>query len=239
MTTIPAAPMATVLDRVDAIWGPAGAPHHLIYAATGAGKSTLIKALLGLCPRERALVLEPKRNTDPVYEGPAADPWRWGRPITAISPRFGYEGCPGGGPSGMFYRLTGSPDREDTARRFATALDIVANEGATVLVLDDVKEICKQLRLAGQVESILNLGRSAGICAVLATTETSYVAGRSQGALCWVGFTGGSLAAARAGAELLGWRGAARQDICASLSRHTWLYQDHEAGSSGAILITT
>jgi hypothetical protein len=87
---------------------------------------------------------------------------------------FGYDGEPGGGPAGLWYRLTGSPDRGDTARRFGAALEIVANEGHTILVLDEVKDICKQLRLTEAVESILNLGRSAGICAILSTTETSY-----------------------------------------------------------------
>jgi hypothetical protein len=235
---LPRVPLARVLRRVDAIWHPEGAPHHLLYATTGAGKSTLVKELLSLCPEERVLLLEPKRNPDAVYEGPPGDPWRWGRPVTSIRPMFGHDGDPGGGPSGMFYRLTGSPDREDTKRRFEKALEIVANEGCTVLVLDDVKEITKQLQLAWIVESILNLGRSAGICAVLSTTETSYVAGRSQSAMTWVGHTGGTLPAARAAAELLGWRGRDRQDMLVGMGRYSWVYQDHEAGTAGPALVT-
>jgi energy-coupling factor transporter ATP-binding protein EcfA2 len=235
---LPAATLARVLQRVHSAWGPDGAPHHILLGATGAGKSTLVKALLGLCERDRVLLVEPKRNADAVYAGPAGDPWRWGRPVTSISPRFGFEGEPGGGPDGMWWRLTGSPDRDDTGRRFGAALDIVANEGCTVLVLDDVKEACKALGLAGRVESILNLGRSAGICAVLSTTETAYVAGRSQGSMTWIGYTGGSLPAAKSAAELLGWRGRERQDICARLPRHSWIYQDHETGNAGPVLIT-
>ncbi len=234
---LPAVNLGRALRRVSAVWGPDAAPHHLIYASTGAGKSTLIKALLSLCGHERVLLLEPKRNADPAYQGPVGDPWQYGRPVTTISPMFGYQGEPGGGPAGLWYRLLGEPDRDATAARFAAALDIVANEGCTVLVLDDVKEVCKQLKLGDRVESILNLGRSAGICAILSTTETSYVAGRSQGSMTWAGFTGGSLDAAKAAAGLLGWRGRERQDYCAAVGRHSWIYQDHEAGAAGAVLV--
>jgi energy-coupling factor transporter ATP-binding protein EcfA2 len=234
---LPAVPLSRALQRVSAIWGPDAAPHHLIYGGTGAGKSTLVKALLSLCEYERVLVLEPKRNTDAVYDGPPEDPYRYGRPVSTIGPMFGYQGETGGGPCRMWFRLTGSPDRDDTGRRFGAALDIVANEGCTVLVLDDVKEMCKQLRLADRIESILNLGRSAGICAVLSTTETGYVAGRAQGSMIWCGFTGGGLPAAKAAADLLGWRGRDRQDTCAQLDRHTWIYQDHETGTAGPALV--
>jgi hypothetical protein len=237
MVTLPEVPLDRVLDRVDSIWGPGDASHHLVYGTTGAGKSTLIKALLGLCGPERVLVLEPKRNADAAYAGTPDDPDRWGRQVTRIEPRFGFEGDAGGGPESMWYRLTGAPDRKDTERRFGQALEIVANEGHTVLVLDDVKEICKQLRRRDQVESILSLGRSAGICAILSTTETSYVAGRSQGSMTWVGYTGGSLPAAKAGAELLGWRGQERQDLCAAIPRHAWIFQEQETGSAGPVLI--
>jgi hypothetical protein len=238
MPALPTASLGRVLERVNGIWSPQAAPHHLVFGTSGAGKSTLIKALQGLAGAERVLLVEPKRTSDPVYEGPTGDPHRWGRPVSEITPRFGFEGDRGGGPAGLWYRLQGSPDRADTARRFGTALDIVANEGCTVLVLDDVKEVCRQLRLAEPVESILNLGRSAGICAVLSTTETSYVAGRSQGSMIWVGYTGGSLGAAKAGAELLGWRGRDRQDTCAIMARYSWIYQDHEAGAAGPVLVT-
>lgn len=230
MTGLPRADLGRVLDRVAAIWSPRAAPHHLIYGASGAGKSTLIRQLAARREYARLLLIEPKRQPDPVYEGFAA-------PVMTIAPRFGSDG-EGGGPYGRWFRLTGAPDREDTRRRIGAALEIVANEGRTLLVLDDVKEICKQLGLRDLVESILNLGRSAGICAVLSTTETAYVAGRSQGAMIWVGYTGGGLAAARAGAELLGWRGAARQDECARTGRYEWIYQDHENGEAGPVLVT-
>lgn len=233
---LPVTTMERALLRVASVWSPLAAPHHLIYGTSGAGKTTLIKALLALCPQARVLIVDPKPNADPAWEGAPGNPHQWGRAVASVAPRFGYP-PDGGGPAGRWYRITGSPDRADTARRFAAALEIVANEGHTVLVLDDVRETCRQLRLAERVDSILNLGRSAGVCAVLSATETSYVAGRAQGAITWVGYSGGSLEAAKAGAGLLGWRGRDLQDTCAGIARHTWILSEREAGHRGPVLV--
>ena len=144
VTELPRPGMDRVLSRVDLIWAPDAAPHHVIYGMSGSGKTTLIKELLGLCEQARVLILDPKPAADPVWDGPAGQPERWGRPVTGIGPRFSHEGEPGGGPFGFWYRLTGGPDRADTARRFASALSIAAAEGHCVLVLDDVRETCRQ-----------------------------------------------------------------------------------------------
>jgi hypothetical protein len=237
MTPLPAAGLGRVLRRVDAIWSPQAAPHHLIYGMSGSGKTTLVKALLGLCRAERLLVLDPKPAADPIWNGTGGDPWEWGRPVEHVTPMFGYDGDPGGGPSRMWYRLTGSPDRADTARRFRDALATVAAEGHTVLVLDDVRETCRQLRLAESVDSVMNLGRSANACAILSTTETAYVSGRAQGGMVWVGHTTG-LNAAKAGAELLGWRGRDRQDTCAAIAPHQWIFSEDQPGSAGPCIVT-
>lgn len=232
ISDLPGVPLPRVLDRVNTVWRPDGAPHHLVYGMSGSGKTTLIKHLLGLCGYERVLIIDPKPAADPVWNGPDGDSWQWGRPVEIIGPMFGYDGEPGGGPHRMWYRITGSPDRADTARRFAAALGTVAAEGHTVLVLDDVREVCRQLRLAEQVDSVMNLGRSANICAVLAATETSYVSGRSQGGIVWVGHTTG-LPAAKAGAELLGWRGRERQDTVAAIEPRCWIFAEDQPGSAG------
>jgi energy-coupling factor transporter ATP-binding protein EcfA2 len=235
---LPVVPLSCVLRRVDAIWSPAAAPHHLAYGMSGSGKTTLIKSLLGLCEHERVLIADPKPAADPVWNGADGDSWQWGRPVEHVGAMFGYDGEPGGGPAAMWYRITGSPDRGDTARRFGAALATVAAEGHAVLVLDDVREVCRQLRLAEQVDSILNLGRSANICAILSATETGYVSGRSQGGMVWVGHTTG-LAAAKAGAELLGWRGRDRQDVVAAVAPHEWIFSEDQPGSAGPAYVTS
>jgi hypothetical protein len=236
MTRLPEASLERVLRRVDAIWGPDAAPHHLVYGQTGSGKTTLIKALLGLCPHERMLTLDPKPHADPVWDGPADDPYRWGKPVTHLHPLFGHEGERGGGPVRMRYRLVGSPDRADTARRFADALDIVVAEGNTVLVLDDVRETCRQLKLAEHVDSVMSISRSNNVCVILATTETGYVSGRAQAGMTWIGSTSG-LDAAKAGAALLGKSGRAWYETTGAIEPHQWIYADTRAGTAGPVLI--
>jgi hypothetical protein len=66
----------------------------------------------------------------------------------------------------------------------------------------------------------------------LSATETGYVSGRSQGGMVWVGHTTG-LDAAKAGAALLGWRGRDRQDLCAAIAPHQWIFSEDQAGNAG------
>ena len=83
---------------------------------------------------------------------------------------------------------------------------------------------------------MMNLGRSANVLAILPASETGYVSGRAQAAMTWIGHTSG-LDAAKAGAGLLGWRGTARQDICASGAPHEWIFSEEQPGSAGPCLI--
>jgi hypothetical protein len=228
---LPEAPLPQVLARVDAIWSPQAAPHHIVYGRSGVGKTTLIRQLLGQCGWDRVLVIDPKPNADAVWPAGDGEPV----PVTAIGPKFGYEGERGGGPLGRWFRLTGSPDRADTGRRIAAALQIVAVEGLTVLVLDDVREICRQLKQGALVDSIMSLGRSAGVCAILSATEAAYVQGRSQAAFTWVGATTG-LPAARDGAALLGHSGRDWNETTQAVQPYHWIYSDSAPGSAGPCL---
>lgn len=236
MIPLPQVPLGRALARVDAIWHPGGAAHQILYGMTGAGKSTLVKALLGLCAAERVLVLDPKPHHDAVWDGPPGEPWRWGSPVTSIGPVFG-AGQDGGGPAGLWFRLTGTPDRAETARRFAQALDVIAAEGHCVLVLDDVREICRQLRLAERVDSVMNLGRSGNVLAILSATETGYVAGRSQGGIIWSGHVSG-LKAAQDGAALLGHSGRDWHQAAAAVAPHHWILAESQPGTAGPCLVT-
>jgi len=229
MIDLPEVRLPRVLDRVGALWHPQAAAHHLIFGQTGAGKTTLVKALLGLCPYSRVLILDPKPKADPVWDG--GDAGQWGKLVTSVPPAFGSD-REGGGPRGLWFRLAGTPDREQTARRFADALAIVAAEGHAVLVLDDVREMCRQLRLAEPIDSVMNLGRSANILAILCATETGWVAGRNQGAMTWIGHTAG-LDAAKDGAKLLGRSGRDWYETTAAIEPHAWIYSDSQPGSAG------
>ena len=231
---LPEASLGRVLDRVEAIWHPALAPHHLLLGQTGSGKTSLIKRLLELRPGERAVVLDPKPHPDPAWLGPPGDPWRWGRPVTALEPMFGRR-QEGGGPYGRWFRLCGTPDRDETARRFAAGLDILGAEGHCVAALDDVREM-RALRQSVRVDSLMNLGRSANILAILSATQRSFVAGREQAAMIWAGHTSG-MDAAKAKAGLLGWRGREREDICLRIGMHEWIFSEDQPGSAGPVLI--
>lgn len=232
--TLPRASLGRVLARVDHIWHPQAAAHHILYGMTGSGKSTLITALLGLCADERVLILDPKPHPDPVWDGPPGNPGRWGQPVASIGPMFGSE-REGGGPFGLWFRLAGSPDRADTSRRFGDALATVAAEGHCVLVLDDVREITRQLRLGEHVDSVMNLGRSASMLAILSATETGYVSGRAQAAMTWVGHTSG-LDAAKAGASLLGRSGRPWYELTDAVAPYEWIFSESQPGNHGPVL---
>jgi hypothetical protein len=233
MIELPRAPLERVLLRVDAIWHSGGAAHHVIFGQTGSGKTTLMMRLLGLVDDERVLILDPKQHADPAYDDVADAP----AAVTTVGPMFGKD-QEGGGPSGLWFRLVGAPDRADTARRFAAALAVVEAEGHCALVLDDVREICRQLRLAERVDSILSLGRSANLLAIMCATETGNAAGRQQGGMVWVGHTSG-IEAAKAGAGLLGWRGRDRQDQCGAVLPHEWIFSESQPGNAGPCLVTS
>jgi len=237
MIELPRVCLDRVLRRVDEVWHPEGAAHHILHGMTGSGKSTLIRALLGLCPDERVLVLDPKPHPDPIWDGPADDPWRWGKPVTQLLPVFGAV-REGGGPAGLWFRLSGTPDRAGTARRFAEALAIIAAEGHCILVLDDVREICRQLRLAGHVDSVMNLGRSGNVLAILSATETAWVTGRSQGGMIWSGHVSG-LQAAKDGAGLLGRTGRDWHETTGAVAPHDWIFSESQPGTAGPCLVTT
>jgi hypothetical protein len=230
--SLPDAPFAAVLDRLDATWAPWTAPHMFILAMSGAGKTTLIRQILGYtCAPERALVLDPKPADDPSWSDGGWAP----APVTAVAPRFG-EDHDGGGPAGLWYRLTASHDPGETARRFTAALRLVQAEGHTVLVLDDAHELCLGLKLRDQIDSVLTLGRSAGISCIVASGDTGYVP-RSQAAFKFAGQISG-IDAAKAAARLVGQRGRDWEDTILSLESFGWLYFDNRPGFPGPCRFT-
>jgi hypothetical protein len=54
------------VDRLDATWSPWTTPHLFILGMSEAGKTPLIRQILGYaCAAERVLVLDPKPANDP------------------------------------------------------------------------------------------------------------------------------------------------------------------------------
>lgn len=227
MITLPEASPERVMRRLSSVWGPRGTPTVAILAMSGAGKSTLVKELLALRELERAVIFDPKQAHDGIWGEPGGD--SWGAPVPVLAPRFGYDGPPGGGPRGFRWRITGSPDRPDTARRFAASLAVVQAEGHALAVLEDYREVCRQLGLAQQVDSLLNLSRASGVSAIVTLTEIGWAAGRSQAGIVLVGATQG-LEAAKAGAALLGHSGRDWYELTGALRPYEWIYCDQDSG---------
>lgn len=236
MQQLPTAPIERALGRVSAAWAPQTAPHHLILAQTRAGKTTLIKQLLQLRPLARALILDPKPAQDPAWDDEPGGHHTWGLPVTSISAGFGSQ-AEGGGPHGYWFRLVANPDQAATEHAIGQALDVVRAEGHIILVVDDAKEVCRQYRQSGRVESVMLLGGSNSTSVILATQELGYIGGRSQAAFNWIGYTGSS-DAAKTAAGILGRRGAAWYDAMATIPPYTWCYHDNRPGNPGPVLVT-
>jgi hypothetical protein len=151
-------------------------------------------------------------------------------PITWLRPRFG-EDDDGGGPAGLWYRLTASHDPAETGRRFIVALRLMQAEGRTVLVIDDAHELCAGVKLRDQIDSVLTLGRSAAISCV-ASGDTEYVP-RSQAAFKFAGHISGIEAA-----KAVGQRGRDWGDTILALEPFQWLYFDDQPSFPGPCRFT-
>jgi hypothetical protein len=215
---MPAASLDDVLGWLQESWFTWGGGHQLAYGMTGAGKTTLLRHIMSrCCPADRVIVFDPKPADDPSWTGGEDPP----RPITALPSAFG--SChDGGGPAGLWYRLTASHDPADTTRRFAAAMQIIRAEGHAVAVLDDAHELCAGLGLRKEIDQVLGLGRSAVIAAIVASGDPSYVP-RGQFAHKWIGHLDG-LAAGKAAAELLGQHGTGWADTLLATDGHEWVF---------------
>ena len=137
----------------------------------------------------------------------------------------------------MWFRLTGSPDRRGTARRFGAALEIVAAEGNTILILERYQGNLPPAA-AGRAGGLGVVPRQVGQRSVGLVGHRKLLGRRTAAVrhdLCRAGHTSG-LPAAKAAAELLSWRGRDLQDLAGSVRPHQWIYQDQQQGSAGACL---
>src|SRR5262249_10303250 len=143
---LPQAPIERALERVDALWSPRRAPHHLLLAQIRAGKTTMIKRLLLLRQAARVLILDPKVAHDEAWDDYPGQTNTWGKPVTEITSGFGSD-AEGGGPYGYWFRLIATPDMDATEQAFAAAIQTVQVNGHVILVIDDAKDVCENLQL--------------------------------------------------------------------------------------------
>lgn len=228
---IPEIPIPIVQSRVNRLWRPDTAAHHLILAMNGAGKTRLITdTLLPLAERERVLILDVKGN-DPSWAGVA-------REVRDIRPGFG-TAREGGGPAGLWFRLVlDRANLVDARERCRAALDVVADEGHTVLVIDETRAVADDAELAARalVERIVLTGRSGNTSVILASQDTTWLptSVRSQWAFGWVGALRDD-AVRRDAARILGLPPREAVPTLRRVRKRQWLYVDEE--DEGAIAI--
>jgi hypothetical protein len=229
------ASLADVLDRLAGALNPERYPNQLVLGKSGAGKTRLIRRILGYtAPADRLAVFDPKPADDPSWAQGSDDDGPAPRPVTSLPPGFGGQ-REGGGPAGMWFRVIASRDRNTTTERFTAALRRIGSEGACVTVLDDARTLNKSLKLADVIEDSVLLGRSGHQSCIISTQDPGYVAVRAQVHFRFIGHTG-SLAAAKAAAGLLGLRGAGWEDFLAGLRPGEWVYHDDAPGNPGPCL---
>jgi hypothetical protein len=214
-----------VAGRVNKLWDPMTAAHHVIFAQTRAGKSHLItRGLLDLRPYDRTLILDVKGD-DPVWDG-------YGRLVNELPAGFSGDGD---GPAGMRYRLlVDLSDRKASQAKVRAVLEQISSEGRCIVVIDECRAITDRidqggLGLAGPVESLLMRGPSRGAVLVIAAQDPSYVPPtmKTQGAFRWGGHIPNRAVQKRV-AEMFGYytREAAMFDV----PPRRFIYSDSQGG---------
>ncbi|MET8183032.1 hypothetical protein [Streptomyces sp. NPDC005336] len=124
---VPSLPLPVVARRVDALWDPQTAPHHMVFGKIRSGKTHLItRGLLSLCEADRVLIIDAKGD-DPAWDG-------YGRPVREIP-----DDAASGGSRDFWYRLVADRAPKTARKQVARALDTVAAEGHFVVVVDEVR----------------------------------------------------------------------------------------------------
>lgn len=232
----PAVGIDQVAGRVGRLWLPGLAQNHAILAVNGAGKTRLITdVILPLAPAERVLIVDVKGD-DPSWSADVSD----ALPIDRVTPGFGRD-RDGGGPQGLHYRLVVDlADLPAAKRAVKEALQIVADEGHTVIVCDEVRAITdrEQLACGRYLSDLLLRGRSRNVSTILAAQDTVWLDSsvRSQRAFTWLGALTDDPVLKRAA----GLVGLPPRQIAGlrEIARREWLYVDREDGGIRALTAT-
>lgn len=229
--TVATVPFPTIAARVQRLWRPDRAPHHVIFAKTRAGKTHLItRGLLPMCEQERVLILDVKGD-DKVWHG-------YGRRVDKLPADFSRDG--NGQPRSKWYRLVVDP-QDSTAKGYVKrVLEQIEAEGHCILVIDESRTLCdnRYLGLMAEVEALLMRAGSRNVSVIIAAQSVGYapVSLKDQGSFYWIGHSGDIdrqkrlLAVIGQPASFL----PALQD----LAPRQWLYSDHESGRATTATFT-
>lgn len=237
---IPDVPWDKVAGRVHRNWNPDTGPHHVIFAMTRAGKTHLItRGLLPLCTYSRVLIIDVKGETDHAWDG-------YGRPVNELPPEFsldnGDDPDNGGGPIGMWYRLTADETDKTARHRVRAALEQVQDEGHTVVVIDEARALTDSegtgMGVRALIEALLIRGGSRNISLIIASQSTAWATSsvKDQGAFLWIGATRDTAGQGRI-AEIIGQPKSFVSTI-QSIRKRQFLYSDNE-GEHPMLAITS
>lgn len=157
--------------------------HHVLFGATGSGKSYLIRhAILPVYEWDRVVVIDAKGGKDSVWRG-------WAAPVDKLPESFGDD--PHDVEAGRFRLIVDLADLSAAREQVELALAQIRGEGHCVLVLDETRSITEpqQLNLTSAVTSLITTGRSGGITVIAGSQSTSWAipAVRNQAGMVWVG----------------------------------------------------
>lgn len=226
--TIPEVPWEKVAGRIHRIWNPDTGPHHVIFAMTRAGKTHLItRGLLPLCHYSRVLIIDVKGETDRAWDG-------YGIPCNELPEEFsiggGEPGDGGGGPLGMWYRLTADETDRTSKDRVRAALEQVQDEGHCVVIIDEARALTdpEGMGMRALIEALMLRGGSRNISVIIASQSALWAISsiKDQGAFLWVGATRDTAGQGRI-AEILGQPKSFAATLKTIRKRH-FLYSDSE-----------
>lgn len=232
---VPVVPFEQVATRVDRLWHPDRAPHHVMFAQTRAGKTHLIAhGLLPLMAEQRVLILDAKGD-DPLWGRMPAG--RRPAVVTRLAPAFGQDDD-GGGPLNMHYRFDVQGAGGDPKRVARRVLDQVDEEGHCTLIVDEAHTVGHTWGLGDKIEKMMRTVGSRNCCMILATQTIGWagVALKDQGSFYWIGHTEDQARQKRL-LDIVG-QPPAFLPVLQSVERGHWLYTDTLTGTR-VLAITT
>lgn len=174
---IPTIDFDLITQRIKHYWDPfSNNPHQAWYGTSRSGKSYAIRqGILPIVKNDRIVVLDVKPGGERTWI-------EFGNTVESLNPGFGKgnDGTP------HYHMLLRNANQ---AKNF---LDMIANEGSCIVILDDSRKITQTgagWNLGGEVDELLTIGAAIGISVIICANSTVWaVSGlRDQGGINWIG----------------------------------------------------